>query len=661
MKKLASLLLSLVLVLSLVPAVSADTPEPEHKHCVCGATHKTVGDHTTADTTTFTKWTSTTSLPLEAGNYYLDVDVTFANGHWFRYGGSGETRLCLNGHKITFNNSSYISMEVRTGLTLTDCQGTGEISTTGLTGMLAAVRPTLGGEFTMFGGTLKGTGDGIGVFCMSIGGAKLYGGTITGYKYGVNMFGHSESEIEKIVADCRIPDPPRQTHFEMYGGTITGCTGVGVRGENTSYLTDFFMHGGSITGNTGVGVQYTITYMYGGTISGNGGGGIKDGIKNIYGGTITGNNKFGVDSGRNLYFSGTDKITIKDNFSDGTKNAATGLYEGNTQCNVLVTGERDRFEFSEADSKYLNTESEIGVTSGIAPTPTQAVAVSTGTASRDYTAAFFSDNPDYFVLNGSGNVVQLALLIREVAPTDPTPEAGEPLPATVTLPESVNYVVDSVTWTDASGAPITAGATAGEETTYTAKITLKLASAVQNSMRFAQGDALTIPQGYTLDSTNSDGTTVVLTKTFTTGRLPLAETAAVSGTPTGGKVLTAELVGGNSERLLYKWFRETSAGSGQYVEIPGATAETYTLTDADVGLMLRVDISAEDREGTLSSQSVGPIAPRPRYYVPTNTVDTTQTGGKQSPSTGDPGIAVYAVLSAASALGLCLPRRRKER
>lgn len=48
------------------------------------------------DGITFNKWTSTNSLPAEAGNYYLNADVTLPN----HYTLPGNINLCLNGHNL---------------------------------------------------------------------------------------------------------------------------------------------------------------------------------------------------------------------------------------------------------------------------------------------------------------------------------------------------------------------------------------------------------------------------------------------------------------------------------------------------------------------------------------------------------------------------------
>lgn len=702
MRKITALLLALVMALALLPVTAS--AEDSHTHCLCGATHNAVGDHTAAVETTFQKWDNATSLPTTSGSYYLDTDVTMSSDWRVMQ----NITLCLNGHKITFASGKRVwALAESAKLVLTDCQGDGMISADGCDVGFVSAMPH--GEFTMYGGTIKGNGQKNGVRADTSGKINLYGGTITDYDYGVYLKGGD-------AAKCQ---------FKMYGGTITNCTVAGVYNERGSVST-IYMYGGEIKGNNGVGIHGNCLHMYGGTVSGNNGGGIKDNTKYLYGGTVIGNNKFGVSSaGEFLNLCGTNKLVIKDNYSDGVKNPVTGLYEGTIQCNLslygrvrTITGKTFYIFIDERDlDKVLNTSSQIGITCDRTPTATEPVDItiasyqdfvpgsntrtdaSTGAASKDYSAAFFSDNPDYFIINqyATGwrqNVVQLGLLIKNVNATAAAPAIGQPLDTTAVLPEGVNYVADAVVWyegTDATGEPFTGSA--GEETSYTAKITLTLASAVRNTMRFAQGDALTIPEGYTLVS--SDGTTVVLKKTFTTGKLPLAETAVASGSTAGGQTLTATLEGGNSESLTYQWFRETAAGSGVYVAIPGATGKTYTTTAEDVGLNLRVEISATDREGTKTSQPVGPItslpapdsgsgaedgttppagdAPVSGGHTPirrqntttadaaigTATGDSNGAGTVTSAKTFDAGAAVYGGMMACAALGLGYALRRR--
>ena len=73
------------------------------------------------DGITFSKWTSTTSLPSEAGNYYLNGDVVLAGN----YSVSSKINLCLNGHNIYTDNHNIVVSDDT--LTIYDNVGGGRI------------------------------------------------------------------------------------------------------------------------------------------------------------------------------------------------------------------------------------------------------------------------------------------------------------------------------------------------------------------------------------------------------------------------------------------------------------------------------------------------------------------------------------------------------
>ena len=251
--------------------------EGEHTdHCICGAEHKRIGDHSTEknaftdakklwmkDSTLMkgdsewqtTKYEGKTYLPLEKGSYYLETDLTL---NQYSILISGDVALCLNGKTIEMNGKADV-IEVscfestkNISFTLTDCKDTGTIT--------HAVGKTGGGVI------LKGT-----------------------------------------------------VNFTMYDGKITGNTtafGGGVEVNDTASV--FAMYGGEITNNTsnrtGGGVNVNGTFrMYGGTITGNttkeNGGGVyvlassgslRGGIITVSGAAkITGNKK--GDRANNVY------------------------------------------------------------------------------------------------------------------------------------------------------------------------------------------------------------------------------------------------------------------------------------------------------------------------------------------------------------------------
>ena len=90
-----------------------------------------------------------------------------------------------------------------------------------------------------------------------------------------------------------------------------------------------------------------------------------------------------------------------------------------------------------------------------------------------------------------------------------------------------------------------------------------------------------------------------------TTRPPAAVT--ISGTPTEDQTLTAANTLADEDGLgtiSYQWQRDG-------VDIGGATASTYTLTQADVGTTITVVASYTDGQGTdesVTSAGVGPVA-----------------------------------------------------
>ncbi len=251
--------LCLGMILGLMPSQALQVKAAdEHKHCVCGAMHKDVGDHTSETEITFTAWKKTDSLPDTAGNYYLENDVVISaptKDEDSRYVGwqvPDDVVLCLNGHSITMTgreqcNAIFISWDKK--FTLTDCKNTGKVTHADkedgkkYTGSAIGVN---GGTFNMYGGSITGndaTSDnpsdgrncGGGVY-LGAGNFKMYGGSITN--------NHSASEGGGVYIstqwDC---------DFYMYGGNITGNI-TEEEGGGVYAVSDMTVSGNvNITGN----------------------------------------------------------------------------------------------------------------------------------------------------------------------------------------------------------------------------------------------------------------------------------------------------------------------------------------------------------------------------------------------------------------------------
>ncbi len=183
------------------------TPVPaaavEHQnHCICGAEHKSIGDHNTRNNAftdakvlkmesngtlkmddsewKTTKYDGTTYLPLEKGSYYLETDLTL---NQYSILISGDVTLCLNGCSITCENPSTnyviaVYADTASKLTLTDCKNIGKIEG----GKSAAVELRRGYTLNMYGGTISGNNGG--VFAGTDSEFNMSGGEITGNNGG---------------------------------------------------------------------------------------------------------------------------------------------------------------------------------------------------------------------------------------------------------------------------------------------------------------------------------------------------------------------------------------------------------------------------------------------------------------------------------------------
>ncbi len=143
--------------------------------------------------------------------------------------------------------------------------------------------------------------------------------------------------------------------FNLYGGTITGCTSNAVQNYG-----NFNMYGGKITGNNGavdgtvyLGSSSPVFKMYGGEISGNStnnGGAIScwtnsawDSANDriaiaIYGGKITGNTATGTGGAINLAQLNGSLLIAGGEISGNKAGSHSGVCGGSTSGKVTVTG-----------------------------------------------------------------------------------------------------------------------------------------------------------------------------------------------------------------------------------------------------------------------------------------------------------------------------------
>ena len=192
-----SFLLAFVLICLMLPttAFAADS----HTHCICGKTHKNVGDHDAEVSTTFTAVTDQNGLQNAAtngGSVYLANDITINAAITV----TGELTLCLNGYilKNTATNTRVIHIDGGT-LNLTDCGGTGTITGGSITGNGGGVYNQ--GTFAMYGGKISGNTANMGGGVYVLGdGFIMYGGEISNNTAKYNGGGVYNARLNTIIA-----------------------------------------------------------------------------------------------------------------------------------------------------------------------------------------------------------------------------------------------------------------------------------------------------------------------------------------------------------------------------------------------------------------------------------------------------------------------------
>ena len=301
-----------------ISATCTVTVLPEHEHCVCGDGASSRCDHQAED---WTPWLETTSLPTQAGNWYLTQDVQLSAAQAVPAG--VQVKLCLNGHDVTLVKGNIRAFDLRSGakLALTDC------SATTTEGVYDA------GKITMQEGLL-GTWGGVGAYVHGEGSQlDVYQGIFT----GLTASGDQAYGGAIYVAS--------NATFNLYGGQISGNTakstniskkeafggGVYVGNATMNY------YGGTVSDNTlvsggnayGGGIYLgdkTVFTMTGGAISDNtaktGGGIFATGAQaSITDAQITGNTAT-VNGGSGIYAQGGSKLSLTDTSVTGNQNTA---------------------------------------------------------------------------------------------------------------------------------------------------------------------------------------------------------------------------------------------------------------------------------------------------------------------------------------------------
>lgn len=320
---------------------------------------------------TFTAWDKTDSLPTDAGDYYLTKDVTLSA----TWNVPGETTLCLNGKTIkqTTDSAGVVSVGSESTLKLYDCGDAGKITSEGSQRTVSSVSVGEGGTFYMYGGNISGNISRCPAVYVNKGEFRMSGGKIAGNRN--NSTDVSEDRV--------------------FGGGVNICCGT------------FWMEGGEISDN----------HKYNSVNNGMGGGVclLKESVFRMSGGKIAGNTGGIYVHRSEIHMSGGE-------VTGNTAGGGISLFgvATMTACgNIVITGNTDENEkeknlfisigtFTIDPDSSLSGSENIGVTTGTTPTEGNPVNI-TGANSADYSSCFYSDNPDYEIVNGENNVVQLAV------------------------------------------------------------------------------------------------------------------------------------------------------------------------------------------------------------------------------------------------------------
>ena len=362
-KRIISIVLCLCALLC-AASVRAEAAD-EHRHPICGASHKNVGDHTssTCSSQTWTAWNGG-DITYDTNNVayiYLSDDVTLENAKPLTVSTNQTLYLCLNGHSIKMKyDSGYRVINVESGnLFLCDCKGGGTITQD--TGNKYKDRgvyvqkkygETTPGTFTMYGGSITGNAGGVKIdsdctFTMCSGNITANavdsdrGGGVNVYNNGTFTMYNGEISHNSAYFGGGVYNGGK---FTMSGGSITNNTAKG-DGGGVNNDSKFIMSGGKITSNTatgdGGGVYGGLT-MSGGSITNNtakgDGGGVEavgDAVQ-ITGGEITGNTA--TSNGGGVCFYNSD-LTISSAAKVANNKAAKGggvFFQGYTVSNTLT-------------------------------------------------------------------------------------------------------------------------------------------------------------------------------------------------------------------------------------------------------------------------------------------------------------------------------------
>lgn len=248
----------------------------------------------------WTKWTCETSLPTEAGNYYLVKDVQLEKAASI----GAEVNICLNGKTVTAASGARVFTVAAGGqLTITDCGITCGTVTGGNNSYGAAVNVNRKGVFNLYKGIITGNAavkDGGAVYIQGSRGAQN-GGVFHMYSGEISGNTAKRGGAVAIADNAGIGKPGR---FNMLGGTVTGNEAANGGGIYTYAGAVLDLSGGQITGNTATTAAGGV-YVH-----------ADAGNVNLSGSIVIKHNKLGQQAS-NVYLLGSAKLNGKGLTSHG--------------------------------------------------------------------------------------------------------------------------------------------------------------------------------------------------------------------------------------------------------------------------------------------------------------------------------------------------------
>lgn len=183
------------------------------------------------------EWTSSNSLPSEAGKYYLGTDIVLTSGQEIK----GDVSICLNGHSILWGGvTEWLPTMLRIdgyNFDLCDCGTTEHKAVWDDSGYLV-VNDTAEEKdvvTTFVGGYIAGHHDE--VFSVTNSKFNIYGGTLIG-----------NGRQEEIGGD-HVVNIYREVDFRMYGGNFLGNLGGAFASWNSEQRNTVEFHGGRFSYN----------------------------------------------------------------------------------------------------------------------------------------------------------------------------------------------------------------------------------------------------------------------------------------------------------------------------------------------------------------------------------------------------------------------------